>query len=44
VVGAKKAMIIVRIRHAMTTKNALRIAVTIMVVVYLLCQREWEML
>jgi hypothetical protein len=41
-VAREKHMIIVRIRQAMTTRNTLRFALTIMVVVYLLGQREWE--
>ncbi len=36
-------MTIVRIKGTMTTKNVLRIMLTIVVVVLLLCQREWEL-
>ena len=36
-------MIIVRIKGIITTKNVLRIVLTIVVVVLLLCQREWEL-
>ncbi len=39
----ERAIIIVRIKGTMAIKTVLRIVLTIVVVVLLLCQREWEL-